>query len=352
MIRSIVLRCALLAATTACPAKVSWSHILRQPTAWYATDEARTIADNVLLFQTESGGWPKNVDETTPPTAEFIAATAADHRWPTIDNDATTTEIRFLAQVTTATPKPAYTQAALRGIDYLLVAQSPSGGWPQFFPLRDGYYQHITFNDDATVNVLNVLRAIAQNAPTYQFVDDDRRPRAAAAVERGIACILKTQVVQSGKLTGWCAQHDQATLAPAWARNFEPPSLSGNESVGVVRFLMGIEKPSPAVVASIDSAVTWLQSASVSGLRIDNTPGADGKKDRHAIADPAAPKLWARFYELETHRPIFIGRDRVIRYDFNEIERERRTGYAYLGTWPADLLSKDYPRWKAKQPKS
>jgi PelA/Pel-15E family pectate lyase len=58
--------------------------------------------------------------------------------------------------------------------------------------------------------------------------------------------------------------------------------------------------------------------------------------------------LWARFYELGTNRPIFIGRDRIIRYDHNEIERERRAGYSYLGTWPADLLAKDYPRWKAQ----
>ena len=59
--------------------------------------------------------------------------------------------------------------------------------------------------------------------------------------------------------------------------------------------------------------------------------------------------LWARFYELETNRPIFIGRDKVIRDDFNEIERERRTGYNYLSDWPATLLAKDYPRWRAKQ---
>jgi PelA/Pel-15E family pectate lyase len=83
-------------------------------------------------------------------------------------------------------------------------------------------------------------------------------------------------------------------------------------------------------------------------VRVDNAPGPDGKKDRHAVADPSAPVIWARFYELGTNRPIFIGRDEVIRYDFNAIERERRTGYAYFGVWPAKLLAVDYPRWRAR----
>ena len=66
------------------------------------------------------------------------------------------------------------------------------------------------------------------------------------------------------------------------------------------------------------------------------------------MADPAAAPLWARFYELETDKPIFLGRDKVVRYDFNAIEQERRAGYVYLSDWPANLLAQDYPRWRAK----
>ena len=94
--------------------------------------------------------------------------------------------------------------------------------------------------------------------------------------------------------------------------------------------------------------MAWFESAKVTGLRVDNKPTPDGQRDRHVVADPAAPVLWARFYELETNRPVFMGRDAVVHYDFNEIERERRAGYAYLGTWPAKLLEKDYPQWRKK----
>ncbi len=327
---------------------VRWREISRQPAEWYAGPEARTIAGSIVQYQTPEGGWPKNTDMTAPPSAEFLAGDKFDHRAPTIDNDATTTQLYYLAQIITATKDEALRTAFLRGFDYLLAAQYPNGGWPQYFPVIKGYYTHITYNDNAMVNALTVLRDAARGMGPYAFVDEARRAKAAAAVEKGLACILHTQVKQAGKLTVWCAQHDETTFAPAWARNFEPPSLSGSESVGIVKFLMGVEHPSPEIIAAIEGAVAWFQTVPIHGLRVDFSPSADGRRDRHAVADPAAPALWARFYELGTNKPIFTGRDKVIRYDFNAIEQERRAGYVYLSDWPAELLTKDYPRWRAK----
>jgi PelA/Pel-15E family pectate lyase len=338
----------LALAPAAGAAAVPWHGVLAQPAAWYGSPEAAAVAASVRLYQTPGGGWPKNTDMTSPPAPEFLADRQADHRAPTIDNGATTTQLVFLARVVTATGDAAARAAFERGFDYLLAAQYPNGGWPQYFPLRKGYYAHITYNDDAMANVLVVLRDAAAGRAPYGFVDADRRARAATAVEKGIACILRTQVKQHGKLTAWCAQHDETTLAPAWARKFEPPSLSGDESVGLVNFLLGIEQPSAEVIAAVEGAVAWLNSVRISGLRIDNSPGTDGEKDRRVVADPTATQLWARFYELETNRPIFLGRDSVVHYDFNAIERERRVGYNYLGTWPAKLLEKDYPQWREK----
>ena len=75
------------------------------------------------------------------------------------------------------------------------------------------------------------------------------------AVAKGQQCIHKCQIVVDGKKTAWCQQHDQRTLEPAQGRISENPSLSGAESVGVVRYLMSIESPSPEVVAAIEGAV-------------------------------------------------------------------------------------------------
>lgn len=266
----------------------------------------------------------------------------------TIDNGATTIPVRFLALVGEATGEALYRRAADRGIDYLLAAQYPTGGWPQFFPLREGYYSHVTYNDNAMVNVLSLLRDVGAGAPPYAYVTPARKARASAAVTRGIELILRTQIRQEGKLTAWCAQYDEKTLAPAWARKYEPPSLSGSESVGLARFLMEVEPPTPEIVAAIEAAVAWFRSVAISGLRYEDFTGKDGRKDRQVRPDPAAPALWARFYELGTNRPIFLGRDSVVHYAVSEIEYERRNGYAYYGDWPASLLEKDYPRWREK----
>ena len=348
---------ALLALIAACTSPVvagstpfKWgSAALKQTAGWYASKEGQAAADSVLTWQSDVGAWPKNTDLLVPATDATLAEVQKDGKANTIDNGATTTPVRFIALVVTHGTKNAkYREAVLRGVDYLLASQYPNGGFPQFYPLRDGYYSHITYNDDAMINALELLRDVAQAHPPFAFVDKPRRERARDAVVRGIDVILETQVRQDGKLTAWCAQHDEVTLAPAWARAYEPPSLSGDESVGIVRFLMTIEKPWPQVVTAIESAVSWFRAVPIRGQRLESVRRDDGRNERILVPDPAAPLLWARFYELGTNRPLYMDRDSKPHYDFSEIGYERRSGYNYNGTWPAELLEHEYPAWRAR----
>lgn len=347
LIKSILLSVALALLASPVFAQTAWnSRIVKQYAGWYLTPEATAIANSVLQYQSMEGGFPKNTDLASPPTGP-LAANVAN----TIDNDGTTLPMQFLARVIEARGQAdtlAYRTAFLKAFDYLLASQSANGGFPQYYPLRGGYYDHITYNDDAMVRVLTLLRAISADGSQYAFVDPERKARAAEAVTRGIELILKTQIVQHGKPTVWCAQHDQVTLAPAWARRFEPPSLSGYESAGLVRFLMAIPEPDPRVVAAIEGAVAWYRETAIPHVRIDNTPDADGQPDRRIVSDPASGPLWARFYELGTNRPIFLGRESIVRYDFAEIERERRAGYNYYGDWGTRLIEVDYPAWRER----
>ena len=297
------------------PARVRWADVLRQAHVWYAGQEARAIAENVLRYQRASGGWPKDIDMATVP-----AATPPTRPDATLDNNATTTQIRFLARI----PGNPYRDAAARGIDYLLAAQYANGGWPQYYPLRTDYSRYITFNDGAMVNALSVLEEVAQAKSPFTFVDAARRQRAAEAVIRAIPVILKTQVSVNGVLTVWGGQHDEVTLEPRSARTFEPVALASSESVGVVRFLMRQPK-APAIVRAVEAAIAWFKA----------TQQADGR--------------WARFYEIGTNRPIFAGRDAIVRYSVDEIEQERREGYAWYGTWPRELVEREYSAWKARQ---
>lgn len=311
---------------------------LKQPDAWYAGSEASVIAANILSFQAESGGWPKNLDtfgrsKKPGESGDFRA---------TFDNSATTTELRFLAKVLARRDDKSIRMAFDRGLSHILAAQYPNGGFPQFYPPGKGYERHITFNDDTLLRVLTLLRDVAQ-APDFAFLPASRRNEARTAFERGITCILHCQVRINGALTVWCAQHDRETLAPADARAFELASLSGQESVGLTRLLMSLEKPTPEVRASIEGAVAWFRAAKIEGIRIDRTGG-----DAHVVADPKAGPLWARFYDLKTGQPFFCDRDGVPKPTLAEIDSERRNGYAWYVDAPARLLEKDYPAWKAR----
>ena len=330
---------------------VRWSDVLNQPSTWYGTADARRIADRVLEHQRADGGWPKNTDMTVAPDRAVLAA-ARTRPDSTIDNGATVTEMRMLARVYRASAEPRFRDALLAGLDYLLAAQYANGGWPQFYPLRTDYSRYITFNDNAMINVTTLLSDVAAGRDEWSFVDGIRRGRSRAAVEKAVDVILRAQIRVDGRLTAWCAQHDGVTLEPRKARAYEHPSLSGQETVGIIRFLMSREKPDTRVVEAIEAAVSWLKAVQIDGLRVEQRrdPSLPEGRDVVAVADPSAPPLWARFYEIGTNRPIFSGRDGVIRYSLAEIEHERRIGYAWLGTWPAKLLAVEYPVWQKAVP--
>ncbi|HAV64313.1 MAG TPA: pectate lyase [Verrucomicrobiales bacterium] len=348
--KSLLLAAMAVSLVSSAAGAIRWGgDVLKQKPDWYGSAEARAAAAKVMGYQSEAGAWPKNTDLLVVPTEALLAEIRKDGRTDTLDNGATTLPIHFLARVVEATGDASCRASVLRGVDYLLAAQYPNGGFPQFFPLRPkGYYSHITYNDGAMINTLELLRDVAREKAPFGFVDAGRRSRAADAVARGIECILRTQIRQDGKLTAWCAQHDAKTLEPAWARAYEPPSLSGSESVGIVRFLMAIEQPSPEIMASIEGAVAWFRRVAISGQRLEERRNADGRKERILTPDPAAPPLWARFYELDTHRPLYMDRDSKPNYDFMKVSYERRSGYGYHSTAPASLIEKDYPAWRTK----
>lgn len=319
---------------------------LKQPDTWFAGPEAQRIATHLLSWQAKDGGWPKNTRTTERPATAKEQAAAR----PTFDNGATTGELRFLARHVQATGDAASRAAFERGYDYILRAQYPNGGWPQSHPPGNGYPRHITFNDDAMVRLLQFLRESA-TAPAYAFLDADRRAKARRAFDLGIQCILQCQIRVDGRRTAWCAQHDERDFSPRPARAYELASLSGSESAGIVRLLMSLEPPSPEVIEAVEGAVTWFRAAALKGIRVVEVkdPAAPGGRDRRVVSDPDAPPLWARFYELGSNRPLFCDRDGVPKRALADIGHERRNGYAWLGSWPDDLLNRDYPAWKKRR---
>ena len=322
------------------------------------SDTADLMADNMLLFQRKNGGWPKHFESLrinykeifTESQKKEIRESYESSMDATIDNDATTREIKYLVIAYRKTKNNKYLLAAEKGIDYLLTAQyKDSGGWPQFFPDFSNYRSEVTFNDNAMTNVMNVLQDVVDKENGFEVIPQKYMKPCRSAIDKGIKCILATQVKQNGKLTTWCAQYDAKTLQPAKARSYELPSLSGAESVYIVEYLMRIKNPSAEIRASINGAVEWFKEVKISGYRfvLVKAPDEQTGKDRILVLDSSST-IWARFYDLQTNEPFVCGRDGIRKKNLSEIENERRVGYQWYGVWPAKLINIDYPKWVTK----
>jgi PelA/Pel-15E family pectate lyase len=350
----------------------------RDPT-FYRSDEARHVAEVVLSFQTPAGGWSKNLNMAgavrargqSYATANLAPVSsgpgdfdeAADENWHyvgTLDNDATNTELHFLAEMAAAWPGKqgdAYRSSFLRGVKYLLQAQYPNGGWPQVWPLEGGYHDAVTINDDALTESVEVLTRVGDGKSVaveggaeeaYAFVPLPLRAQARAAAAKGLACILRAQVKIDGELTVWAQQYDPLTMEPVAARNFEPAALSSGESASVMEYLMALKRPSVAVVRAVDAGAAWFESHQVMGYTWSGGRGTPG--GRHLTAVAGAGPLWARYYSLGDPakgggKPIFGDRDKTIHNDVSEISLERRNGYAWYGDGPKRVLE-EYAEWK------
>ena len=308
----------------------AWS-CLEKPDDWFRGREGRETLTRVLSWQAGNGAWPKNVD-TTGMKYEGDRKKLRG----TFDNGATTGELRLLARAWAAGGDEAVRTAFRRGWDHVLVARHPCGGWPQFHPPGGGYHRHVTFNDGSMVRILEMLRDGAE----WGILDERRRAEAARALEAGIGCILRCQIVTAGRRTVWCAQHDETTLEPVGGRSYELPSLSGSESAGILRFLMTIPEPTPEIRACIEAGVAWFAESKIEGFRYERQEG-------RMVRDSDAGPLWARFYDLRTGRPIFADRDGVKVFELTEVGMERRLGYAWYGNWGL-AVERDYLEWRLR----
>ena len=313
-----------------------------------------SIAEKMLIYQLDNGAWPKQLKDNSvvnynlpfsDALLEKIKQTGIDRA--TIDNNATTREIKTLIDAYFTTNNKAYLTAAERGIAYLLSAQYNNGGFPQYFPNTSIYRGQITLNDNAMVNALTVLDMTAKGTDGFDKVSLPLRRQAQLALEKGVQCLLELQVRTNDTLTIWAAQYDENTRQPAQARKYEPASLATSESVGVIRFLMQ-QSPSEAIKQAIESAIKWLETHDIEGYRYDTEPdAATGKYKRQLIPDSSSV-TWARFYDLNNHKPIFGDRDNSVTYRYEDISLERQNGYAWFGSWPEKLIQREYPKWLKK----
>ena len=306
------------------------------------------ISDNILRYQNDNGGWPKDLDWLGNIDESIVRSLRGERSMArsTFDNHNTFPQVEYLAKAYMQTKDERYRTAAERGLNYILKEQRASGGW------RGSDVDAVTFNDGTMSGILRVLNDIRSGAKHYAWLDDTHREAVSQAFDKGIECILDYQVIVNGQKTAWGQQHDHKTLKPVQARSYELASLTAYESCDVLALLMSLPNPNKRIQEAVHAAVAWMEKVKIEGIRLESIKidpvrfkNHTSNTDKVVVQDKTAGPIWARFYDVETNEPIFCRRDGTKVATFAEIDLERRTGYAWYGGWPIHTITQAYPLW-------
>jgi len=226
-----------------------------------------------------------------------------------------------------------FRDSGLLGLDTILSTQDPQGGWPYNIVGGD-YHRALSISDNALAHILTLLMDI-DGGLFHDTIGTARAEDSSAAYALGLDFILRTQQRSSGfadgveRLTAWAFAVYQSNLPtppaavtnhlnfrpgtpgqPAWQREFEPPGITNNESVGIVRFLMSIEDPTPEIIDAVSAAVFYFDYVAIRGYRFhfDDFGPLHPLYNRHLVPDPDARHVWSRFIDIETLTPLFSDR--------------------------------------------
>lgn len=318
--------------------------------------EIVTKANNAITWQIpDVGGWDKGYDLHVASERGSNAYNKSSG-WTakgggymgTIDNGGTYSHMETIAQAYSVTGEQKYKDSFAQAIGFLKNLQTEKGGFTQVYPKRGNYSDYVTFNDDAMVSVMKLLRNVYEKkAPYTNIVDDTARAEVKAMFDKGIEYILASQIEVQGVKAGWCAQHDPVTYEPKEAREYERPSISGSESIGIIELLMSLTDNQTAQDAGL-AAVRWFDEHKL----VDKAFSKNGVTNATTgvveyIYDKPGSVIWYRFYDLNG---VGFFSDRKSNekwaeyngyfYDVAEISEERRTGYSWMGSWPKSVIDK------------
>jgi Pectic acid lyase len=288
----------------------------------YYLEAARDVARALVNGQYCSGGWDYYIEFDPKKRAQFPYradggcakrdATSSE-RPTTLDDNVTQAAVRVLMRVDRelGLKDASIHEAARFALDSLVKAQYPNGAWPQRysqfptpadFPVMRAsypeswprtwpgasYYTHYTFNDNSIVDAMD---AMLEAARIYN------EPRYLAAAAKGGEFILLAQMPEPQP--GWAQQYNR-DMHPAWARQFEPPSITGGESQSALRALLLLyrETGNPDYLEPIPRALAYYKRSML--------PNVANPSEIRRRTCPGNMPCVARFYELHTNRPLYI----------------------------------------------
>lgn len=273
-------------------------------------DAATKAAEAVIYGQLESGGWTNSIDfDPKGRTAQYRNGKGRGKNNSSLDDDQTQSAIRFLVKLDRAYDFENETihEAATTALDALLEAQFSNGAFPQVwtgpvdrslpskqasFPTYDwktegrikNYWDMYTLNDGLAGSVASVL------IEAHETYDDDRY---LTALKKLGDFLIMAQLPDPQP--AWAQQYNYE-MNPIWARRFEPAAVAGRESQDAIETLLTIYDVTrdEKYLEPIPKAVNYLEASKL----------PDGRM--------------ARYYEMQTNRPLYMnrnGKDYYLTYD-------------------------------------
>lgn len=303
-------------------------------------DAAIETAHALTETQLASGGWDYRIDFDPKERRRWFYRSdveAGEHdpkkrrNISVYDDDNTQSALRFLMRmdVTLKGSDKEIRKAVDYGLAKLLEAQYPNGAWgqiydgnppdPKQFPVLPArypeswsrthpgrnydYHRFYTLNDNVMLNNIRTLLDAYQFYGKQAYLD---------GAKKGGDFLILAQMPDPQP--AWAQQYD-FQMRPAWARRFEPPAITAGESVGAIRALMELflVTGDERYWRPIPKAVAWLQRSRL----------PDGQ--------------WARFYELQTNRPLYFNR----RYELVYTDDDLPLHYAFKGEFGITSLIRE-----------
>jgi hypothetical protein len=321
---------------------------------------ARDVAEALLAGQLHSGGWNYSVefDPTKRAAQAYRIDLASSGRQPpgvndssqsgweewkqrkykgnmtVLDDDTTQSAVRFLMRLDRQLNfKDARVHEAVSyALDSLLKAQYPCGAWshcydrfPQSPPSAETYpILQASFpptwsrtwtkdwtggyrlNDRISLDLIKLMFA------AHKTYGDDRYLQSA---KRGGDFLLLAQLPEPQP--AWAQQYNRA-MQPVWDRKFEPPAITGLESQDTLETLLLIyrETGDKKYLQPVPRAIAYLRTCELKGGKL------------------------ARFYEIETNKPLYFTRDYKLTYSNNDAPKH----YGFQFNSRLDSIEAEYKR--------
>lgn len=279
----------------------------------YYFDAARDVARALVWGQRQIGGWDHRVD---------VAHLTADAKTPirkegrcAFDDNITQGALKFLIDADSEIDEAWLSEGVALGIAFMIKSQFANGAWPQWYPLRGGYHDYYTFNDNSINDCIDVMLKAHKAYGKDEYL---------ACAERGGEFIIASQL--PGPQAGWAQQYSH-DMKPAWARRFEPLGVCSAATARNIRTLVQlyVYTKDDKYLAPIPAAMEWLEDSKIR----DN--------------------MWARLYEVKTNRPIYGDREdgNKVHYDYEKVSLKERTSYGWRGEYGIGSAISHYRRVRA-----